>query len=75
MALLYLMIIMIVRSISTLLAKDLCKVITMTDGSSALPRTEDNMANIRKHEDDVVGFLTVEMAMMLDLTMGNVMLS
>ena len=37
--------------------------------------TEDNMANIRKHEDDVVGFLTVEMAMMLDLTMGNVMLS
>ena len=44
---------MIVRSISTLLARDLCKVITMTDGSSALPRTEDNMANIRKHEDDV----------------------
>ena len=46
------------------------------DGSKfRIAPTEDIMANIRKHEDDVVGFLTVEMAMMLDLIMGNVMLS
>ena len=75
MALLYLMIIMIVRSISTLLAKDLCKVITMTDGSSALPQLRITWQILEQHEDDVVGFLTVEMVMMLDLTMGNVMLS
>ena len=47
----------------------------MTDGSSALPQLRITWQILEQHEDDVVGFLTVEMAMMLDLTMGNVMLS